>query len=385
MPKVRASSGMIGTIRWPSPLSRSRLRSITANAMVVDTDRLPEPASNSARVLSAGAGSGLARTTRWGSEPFRARRRSIMYWYSTESGGGRVEGRLALLQGRVGDLVLQVQAVPQQLELGRGHLLDLVGGVAGLDLGPERPALDGLGQDHRRLAGRLGGGLVGGVQLAVVVAAAGQVAQVVVGEVLDQRPQPGVGAEEVLPDVGAVLGGVLLELAVDGGVHLVEQHAVDVAGQQLVPLPAPHHLDDVPAGAAEGGLELLDDLAVAADRAVEALQVAVDDEDQVVELLAAGQRQGAERLGLVALAVAEEAPHPALRGVGDPPVVQVPVEVGLVDGVERPEPHRHGRELPEVGHQPGVGVRRQAARARPGAPAAPGGSSSAGPRSAGPP
>ena len=87
--------------------------------------------------------------------------------------------------------------------------------------------------------GRLGRRLVGGVQLAVVVAAARQVAQVVVGEVLDQAAQPGVGAEEMLPDVGAVLGGVLLELAVDGGVHLVEQHAVDVAGEQLVPLASP--------------------------------------------------------------------------------------------------------------------------------------------------
>ena len=34
------------------------------------------------------------------------------------------------------------------------------------------------------------------------------------------------------------------------------------------------------------GFEFLDDLAVAAHRAVEPLQVAVDDEDQVVELLA---------------------------------------------------------------------------------------------------
>ena len=82
-------------------------------------------------------------------------------------------------------------------------------------------------------------------------------------------------------------------------------------------LRAPDHLDDVPAGAAEGRLELLDDLAVAADRTVEALQVAVDDEDQVVELLAGGQRERAEGLGLVALAVAEEAPHPALAGVVD--------------------------------------------------------------------
>ena len=130
---------------------------------------------------------------------------------------------------------------------------------------------------------------------------------------------------------------------------------------------APDHLDHVPAGAAEHGLELLDDLAVAPHRAVEALQVAVDDEDQVVELLAAGQRQGAERLGLVALAVADEAPHPALRGVDDAPVLEVAVEVGLVDGVERAEAHRHRGELPEVGHEPGVRV---ATTARPGRPGA---------------
>ena len=54
--------------------------------------------------------------------------------------------------------------------------------------------------------------------------------------------------------------------------------------------------------------QLLDDLAVAAHRAVEPLQVAVDDEDQVVELLAAGQRDGAQALGLVGLAVAQERP-----------------------------------------------------------------------------
>ena len=83
---------------------------------------------------------------------------------------------------------------------------------------------------------------------------------------------------------------VALELAVDGGVHLVEQHAVLVLGEQVVPLAAPDHLDDVPAGAAERGLQLLDDLAVAAHRTVQALEVAVDDEDQVVEPLAAGQR-----------------------------------------------------------------------------------------------
>ena len=147
------------------------------------------------------------------------------------------------------------------------------------------------------------------------MAAAGQVDQVVVAEVRHHLAQARVGAEEVVADVRAVLDAVALELAVDGGVQLVEQHAVLVLGQQLVPLRPEDDLDDVPAGAAEHGLELLDDLAVAAHRAVEALQVAVDDEDEVVELLAAGQRERAERLGLVALAVAEERPHAALAGV----------------------------------------------------------------------
>src|SRR4029453_2578560 len=97
------------------------------------------------------------------------------------------------------------------------------------------------------------------------------------------------GTEEVLADVGTRLDGVALELTVNGGVHLVEQHVVAVPDQELVPLAAPDDLDDVPPGAPEDRLELLDDLAVAADRAVEPLQVAVHDPDQVVELLAGGQ------------------------------------------------------------------------------------------------
>ena len=103
--------------------------------------------------------------------------------------------------------------------------------------------------------------------------------------------QPRVGPEEVLADVGAAGDRVLLPLAVERVVHLLDEHAVDVAREQLVPLAAPDDLDDVPAGAAEQALELLDDLAVAADGAVEALQVAVDDERQVVESLARGERR----------------------------------------------------------------------------------------------
>ena len=228
-------------------------------------------------------------------------------------------------------------------------------------------------------AALLGGQLVGRVELAVVVPAAGQRDELVVAQVVDQLAQPRVGAEEVLADVGAGLDGQLLVLAVDRGVHAVEQDAVDVLGEQGIPARAPDHLDDVPARPAVDGLELLDDLAVAPDRAVEPLQVAVDDEDQVVEVLAAGDAQCADRLGLVHLAVADEAPDPAGAGVDEMAEVEVAVDVGLVDGRDRPQPHGHGGELPEVGHGPRVGVAGQARRRRPRD-----GSCRAGPRSGAP-
>ena len=203
---------------------------------------------------------------------------------------------------------------------------------------------------------------IGGVHLAVVVAAAPQLRQVLIGQVLDQRLQARIRAEEVLADEGAIGHRQALVVAVQRLVHLGQQHAVLVARQQVVPLARPDDLDDVPAGAAEGGLQLLDDLAVAAHRPVEALQVAVDDEDQVVEPLAGRQAQRAQRLRLVHLAVAQEAPDAAGGRVGDAACGQVAVESGLVDRVDRPEAHADGGELPEVGHQPRVRVRRQAAR-----------------------
>ena len=93
MPKVRASSGMIGTTRGPNLSSRARLRSMRVNAMVVLTACVPEPASNSANAAGSGRSSGLrVRTRRWGSGPSSARRRSIMYWNSTESSFGRKYG-----------------------------------------------------------------------------------------------------------------------------------------------------------------------------------------------------------------------------------------------------------------------------------------------------
>gem|GEM_PF-3275440 len=159
-----------------------------------------------------------------------------------------------------------------------------------------------------------------------------------------------------------VVGAERLVVAVGGGVHQVHQGAVAVLGQQRVPPATPDDLDDVPAGPAEPRLELLDDLAVAADRTVEPLQVAVDDEGQVVELVVGRDMQHSAGLRLVHLTVAEERPDVLLRRVLDPTVGQVLVELRLVDRVHRAKAHRHGGELPEVGHVARVRVARQSRR-----------------------
>jgi hypothetical protein len=149
---------------------------------------------------------------------------------------------------------------------------------------------------------------------------------------------------------------LVVVLAVDGRGEPAQERVRGVAREQHVPLRAPQHLDDVPAGAGEERLQLLHDLSVAAHRPVEPLQVAVDHEGQVVERLARRQRQGGDRLRLVHLAVAEDAPHVPPRRVDEVAVGQVAHEARLVDGVDRPDPHRPGRELPQGRHQPRVRI-----------------------------
>ena len=251
------------------------------------------------------------------------------------------------------------EAVAELAQRVEAHLLLLVRdhlAFAGL---AHAVALDGLGEDDGGPALALDRRLVGRVDLRGIVPAARQFPDALVRPVGDHRRRLRIPPEELLADVGAALRLEVLVFAVDAFLHELAQPPGRVLGQQLVPVRAPHHLDDVPAGAAEAALELLDDLAVAAHRPVEPLQVAVDDEDQVVELLAAGEADRAEALRLVHLAVAAEHPHvPALR-VGEAARVQVLQEPRLVDGHDRPEPHRHGRELPELGHEPGVRIGRE--------------------------
>ena len=87
MPNVRASSGMIGTMRGPSSLSRIRLRRIRVKTIVVDT-AVELPAANSWSTSGAGAGNGFERTSRLGISPPSALRRSRRYSTSSDFGPG---------------------------------------------------------------------------------------------------------------------------------------------------------------------------------------------------------------------------------------------------------------------------------------------------------
>ena len=74
------------------------------------------------------------------------------------------------------------------------------------------------------------------VHLAVVVSAAAQRLQLLVGEMLDQLAQARVRSEEMLADICAVGDGHALRLAVGRFGHAVHEDAVDVPREKVVPL-----------------------------------------------------------------------------------------------------------------------------------------------------
>ena len=249
------------------------------------------------------------------------------------------------------------EAIAEYLDGFERHFLLLVRDVLCLARLAHAVALDRLGQDHRGLVLVIGRGVERGVHLVRIVAATIEVPDFLVAPVGHQRFEFR-RVEEILAYIRAILALEGLVLAVDACHHPAHQDALLVAREQGVPVHAPHQLDHVPAGAAEIAFQFLDDLAVAAHRAVQPLQVAVDDKDQIVEIFARGHADGAHRLGFIHLAVTHEGPYLAAFGLHDAAVLQVLHEARLVDRHQRSQAHGDGGELPEIGHQPRMRIRR---------------------------
>ena len=218
----------------------------------------------------------------------------------------------------------------------------------------------GFRQNDRRLAFVMYRRMIRREQFVGIVTATIKLVDLFIGQVRDQLFQFRVFAKEMLTGKRATVILERLVFAVDGFFHAFAQHTQRVTGQQRIPLAAPDHLDDIPAGTAEHTFEFLNDLAVAAHRSIQSLQVAVHHENQVVELFPSGQGNTAQGFRLIHLAITQERPHLAIFPLDQLAVLQVFHEMGLVNGLDRPQSHGHGRELPEIRHQPGMRIGGQA-------------------------
>ncbi|OQB90682.1 MAG: hypothetical protein BWX84_01742 [Verrucomicrobia bacterium ADurb.Bin118] len=225
----------------------------------------------------------------------------------------------------------------------------------------EAVALDRFGQDHGGLSLVGEGGGVGGVNLQRVMPAAGELADLFVGQVVDQLQQFRVFPEEMLAGVAAGFDGVLLVITIHGFFHALEQQAGSVPGQQVIPIGAPNDLDDIPARAGKYRFQFLNDFAVAAHGSVEALQVAVHHPEQIVQPLPRGEGQGAQGFRFIGFAVANETDHLDLRALDQSAVAQVAIKPRLVDREQRSQPHGNCGELPEIRHEIRMRIRRQPA------------------------
>ena len=218
----------------------------------------------------------------------------------------------------------------------------------------------------------------------VVVAAARQRAQVLVAQVLDQLLEPGVGAEEVLADV-APSSVANFWNSPSTVVFILLSSTPSTSRASSSSQREPHMtlmtFQPAPRNTASSSWMILPLPRTGPSRRC---RLALTTKTRLSSCSRPARLKAPSVSGSSHLAVAHEAPHPRAARIGDAAVVQVPVEMSLVNGVERPDPHRDRRELPELGHEPGVRVRREAAGAGRGALTAPCGSAPAGPRSGGP-
>ena len=274
---------------------------------------------------------------------------------------GRVVSRF--VERNVGNLAVgdrDVETITEYLDVFVGKLLGLVHVVFALAALAHAKTLDGLDQQHCWLALVINRSVVSGVDLLRVMATPAQVPDVVITELGHHLQGLGITTKEMLAHVSTVVGLEGLVVAIKRVHHDLAQGAVLVARQQRVPVTSPDQFDHVPASTAEGAFEFLDDLAIATHRAVQTLQVAVDDKHQVVKLFAGCQTNGTQGFNLVHFAVTTKHPDFAVFGVGNTTGMQVFEKACLVNRHQRAQTHRDGRELPELGHELGVRVARQA-------------------------
>ena len=230
------------------------------------------------------------------------------------------------------------------------HLLLLVRRILRFTRLAHTVTFHSLGENDGRFSTVFIGYRVSREHLERVVTAAIQTPDFVVRHIGNQFQQLGIFAEEMLTHISAVFGFVGLVFAVNDFFHALQQQAALVFCQQAIPTASPDDLDDVPARTTEYTFKFLNNLAVAPHRAVQTLQVTVNNKDQVVQLFASGHRNSAQRFRFIGLAVTQKGPHLATIRLRKSTVLQIAHEARLINCHQRAESHRHSGELPKVGH-----------------------------------
>src|ERR1700722_13540046 len=164
----------------------------------------------------------------------------------------------------------------------------------------------------------------------------------------------------MLPDVRPSECFERLVFSVDAFRHALQQQPAVVMTQQGIPLGSPKTFDYIPTGTEVVGFKLVDDPVIPANWTVEALKIAVDDEDQIVQMFAGGNGEGSARFGLILFSIAEERPYFSIRRRQDAAIFHVLHKTRLINGVDWTKSHRNGRKLPERRHQPGMRIGREA-------------------------
>jgi hypothetical protein len=124
---------------------------------------------------------------------------------------------------------------------------------------------------------------------------------------------------------------VALIVAIQALIHAFLEYTLVVLRQQAIPATAPDHLDHFPVGTAKRALQLLDDLAVATHRTIQPLQIAVHDDDEIIEFFATGHVDGAKHFRLVGLTITNETPHFCMGAWLESSILQILGESGLID------------------------------------------------------
>ena len=139
----------------------------------------------------------------------------------------------------------------------------------------------------------------GGEDFLRVLAAALDQFELIVGKGVHHALQFRVAMHPMLTLFIARHDGITLVITIHAVLHALAQYALVILGQQAIPAAAPDHLDHIPVGTAETAFQLLDDFAVTANRTIQALQVTIDHQHQVIQAFPGSDIDRAQNFGLI--------------------------------------------------------------------------------------